>query len=248
MTFGPGGHDLHIDSVQTKEEVMGDLIRASEQLKAMGRGKTPAGVESLLQELKTPTLTPHDIIINAFQRKTRDEGVNNDWTRFERRPSFISERGEDGVYKPVHKLYRPVKHTFTPKWIAMIDTSGSMGDKDIANGMKELQIVASFPGNEGYVIPCDAVPYWDKITRITDKSDIRKTAIVGRGGTVFAQFFLELPKKLGTDFDVIVIITDGWCDQIPMSLKPPCDVLWIITSNFEDFKPTFGRVAILKDA
>lgn len=238
--------DSHVVSEQKKEEVISDLIRASEQARNMGQGTTPSGIESLLQELKTPTLTPSEVILNAFQKKAMGEGDNNNWTVFQRRPQFIHEK-VGGEYVKTHKVYRPTKYVFTPKWVAMLDTSGSMGDSDIADGVKELQVVAGMQESEGYIVPCDAVPYWDKVTRINTTTDIQRTNVCGRGGTVFQQFFKELPSKLGTDFDVVIVITDGYCDSIPMELRPNCDVLWIITSTgCTDFVPSFGRVAKLK--
>jgi hypothetical protein len=56
---------------------------------------------------------------------------------------------------------------------------------------------------------------------------------------------MDLPKKLGADFDLVVIISDGDCGHIPANLRPMCDVLWIIT-NDRPFKPSFGRVCQLK--
>jgi len=228
--FGP--MDSHVPSDMTKDEVMGDMMRAAEQAEQMGgRGNVPAEIEGALSELKKPTLQPRDIIRHCFQRKAIDVGNRNDWKRYKRR----------GLAQ-TPPVYLPRKHDFKPKWVALVDCSGSMSDGDIANGVKEMQLVAE--GTEGYMVPCDAVPYWDKVTRITRASDLKRTQVAGRGGTVFDQFFAELPLKLGHDFDLVVIITDGDCGHVPTNLRPNCDVLWIIT-NKRDFKPSFGRVCQL---
>lgn len=242
--------DSHIDPSVTKDQVMGEMMKAAEAAAAIGRGYTPAEVEAALAELKKPTLSAQDIIINAFQRKAIDVGNNNDWTRFERRPQFIYEKNDKGEYVPKHKVYRPKKYDYSPKWVAMVDTSGSMGDQDIANGVKELQAVAALTDSEGWIIPCDAKPYWDAKVAINNSTDITRTKIVGRGGTVFDEFFRDLPKEIGTDMDVIVIITDGDCgaESMPISLRPKADCLWIIVSDRKDFKPAFGRVAFIEPA
>ena len=230
--FSPyGPMDSHLPSQQTRDEVMGEVMRAAEAAQQM-RGTVPAEIEAALAELKKPQLSPRDIIRHCFQRKAVDVGNNNDWKRFKRR----------GMAQDP-PVYQPKKHTFKPRWLAMLDTSGSMSDEDMANGLKELQLCGD--NTEGFVVSCDAQVHWESVTRITRSTDLVRTKIIGRGGTVFNSFFTEYPKKMGTDFDLIVIISDGDCGIIPMNLKPPCDVLWIIT-NDREFKPSFGRVCQLR--
>lgn len=228
--YGPGSIDSHIGSGLTKDEVMSEMMRAAEQAAATGRGTAPAEVEAALAELMRPTLRPSDIIRQAFMRKAIDTGNKNDWKRLRRRQLAMTPR-----------QYLPRKHDHHPRYLAFIDTSGSMSDKDIAHGLKELQAV---PGAEGVVVPLDATPYWDAKTLVKNTNDLKRTKIVGRGGTVFDEAFRDYPTKVGTDFDVVVIITDGDCGTIPMNLRPKCDVLWVIT-NKRDFHPTFGRVVQL---
>lgn len=219
--------DSHIPSGMTKDEVMGDMMRAADQAEQMNRGTIPSDVQDALGELKKPTLQPHDVIRHAFQRKAIDVGNKNDWKRFRRRGMAQTP-----------PVYQPKKYDFKPKWVALVDCSGSMSDLDIANGVKELAVTGD--DTEGYMVPCDAIPYWDKMVRITRASDLKRTQVVGRGGTVFDEFFRQLPKKFGT-VDLVVIITDGDCGTIPTNLNPRCDVLWLIT-NKKEFKPSFGRV------
>lgn len=232
--FGPGSLDAHIPSGMTKDEVMGEMMRAAEQAAATGRGTAPAEIEAALSELKKPTLRPSDIIRHAFQRKAIDVGSKNDWKRLRRRQLAMTPR-----------QFLPRKHDHFPKWVVLLDTSGSMSDQDIANGLKEMQ--ACPKESEGWVVPCDAVPYWDQKTRVKNTQDLKRTKIVGRGGTVFDQFFRELPEKIGRDLDIVVIISDGDCGHIPAALRPQCDVLWVIT-NKREFKPSFGRVVQLNSA
>jgi predicted metal-dependent peptidase len=180
----------------------------------------------------------------AIAQKKADAGNINDWKRFRRRPSYIYGKGANGKLVPKHQLYTPKKHDFLPRWVCLMDTSGSMGDDDIANGVKELQLVADVA--EGWIVPCDAQPYWDKATKVNSKTALQRTQVVGRGGTVFEEFFRDLPKqKFAGQFDLVIIITDGDCDQVPVNLMPKgADCLWIVT-NKREFRPNFGRVAQL---
>jgi predicted metal-dependent peptidase len=224
-----GSLDDHMMSDAGRQDVMADVMRAAEAARAMGRGFVPSSIETLLARLEKPVLMPHQIIQHAIQRKSTEAGNRKDYSRYRRR--FLSD-----------EFFIPKMSSFKPRWLAMIDTSGSMSDGDIANGLKELQAVGDA---EGYVIPCDASPKWDSMVKITQKTDLQYTKIVGRGGTVFDEFFQEYPRRLGTEWDVIVIISDGDCGNIPMNLKPKeCGVLWIIT-NQREFTPSFGRVCHL---
>jgi predicted metal-dependent peptidase len=249
LGHGVGSLDSHMDSALTKEQVMGEMIQAAEKAANFGRGYVPAGIEAALAELKAPTLSPHDIIVNAMQRKAMDAGMNSDFSHMKRRPQFLYEKNEKGEFVPKHKLYNPRKFCYSPRWVCMFDTSGSMSDQDIANGISELQAVASMQDSEGWMVPCDATPHWEHKVQITCSSDIKRSRVFGRGGTIFDDFFKELPKEIGTDLDVVVLVTDGDCggESLAQALRPACDVLWIIT-NDRPFKPSFGRVVSLRPA
>ena len=242
---GAGSLDSHLPPGQTKEETLGDMMRAADQTRAMGRGDVPEGIEAALGRLKKPELTARDIIRMAVAQKKADAGNINDWKRFRRRPSFIYSKDANGKFAPNHRLYTPKKHDYLPRWVCLMDTSGSMTDEDIAHGVKELQVVSDIA--EGWIVPCDAKPYWDKATKVNRSTDLARTKVCGRGGTVFEEFFRDLPKqKFGDRIDLVIILTDGDCDQVPKNLMPQgADCLWLIT-NKREFRPNFGRVAQLR--
>lgn len=228
--------DAHIDPKVSKQEVVTDTMRAAQQAKTM-RGTVPSDVEDVLGELMKPTLKFTDIVRSSCMKKVQDAGLKNDWKRFRRR-WIHGGRGR-------MRQYLPKRHTHRPRWLAMIDTSGSMSQDDLTYGLSQLQVLGN--GTEGFVVPCDATIHWNGLTPVRDMKDISRTKIVGRGGTVFDDFFREFPEKLGLEFDCVVVITDGDCGEIPVKLRPPLDVVWVITrKDREEFKPSFGRVAPLR--
>lgn len=228
-----GAMDSHIDSDMTQQEVQADLMRAADQATQM-RGTLPTEIEGMLGELKKPTLKFTDIVRSALLKKVQDAGLNNDWRRLRRR-----------YLQTAPKQYLPRRYMHKPRWLAMLDTSGSMGDDDMAYGISQLQVLGN--NTEGYVIPCDASPHWKGVHKVEKIDDLKRTKVVGRGGTVFDEFFRDFPKMLGTDFDVIIVLTDGDCGTVPLELRPKgMDVVWVITRNNTGFKPTFGRVAPLR--
>lgn len=224
--------DAHIDAAVSKQDVQADTMRAAQQAKTM-RGAVPSSVEDALGELMKPTLRFTDIVRSSCMKKVQDAGLKNDWRRFRRR--YIGARP---------RQYLPKRHTHRPRWLAMIDTSGSMSQDDLVYGMSQLQVLGN--GTEGYLVPCDATVHWDGLTSVKNAADIQQAKILGRGGTVFDDFFREFPSKLGLEFDCVVIITDGDCGQIPLEYRPPVDVVWVITRGHKEYKPSFGRVAPLR--
>jgi predicted metal-dependent peptidase len=225
--------DAHIDTDMTQQEVQADLMRAADQASQM-RGTVPSEIEGMLGELKKPVLKFTDIVRSALLKKVQDAGLNNDWHRLRRRYLQTSPR-----------QYLPKRYMHKPRWLAMLDTSGSMGDDDMAYGISQLQVLGS--NTEGYVIPCDAQPHWAGVHKVEKADDLKRTKVVGRGGTVFDEFFRDFPKYLGTEFDVIIVLTDGDCGVVPLELRPKgIDVVWVLTRGNTSFRPSFGRVAPLR--
>jgi len=228
-----GGMDSHIDTDMTKQEVEADIMRAADQATQM-RGTVPSEIEGMLGELKKPTLKFTDIVRCALLKKVQDAGLNNDWKRIRRR--YLSTDP---------KQYLPRRYMHKPRWLAMLDTSGSMGDDDLAYAISQLQVLGN--NTEGYILACDAQPHWNSLHKVEKIQDLKRTKVIGRGGTVFDDFFRQFPEKLGTNFDVLIVLTDGDCGVVPYELRPRgMDCVWVITRNNTGFKPSFGRCAPLR--
>ncbi|KKN65730.1 hypothetical protein LCGC14_0478690 [marine sediment metagenome] len=226
-----GPLDGHIPSKKSKQDVLEELISASERSNRMEPGSVPSYVEATIDGLINPSVNLADHIRMACLREARNDGMRNDWKRPRRRALAMGQ-------------YMPRRKTFKPKWLAMLDTSASMQDVDIIYGISQLQSLGY--ETDGLVIPCDASVHWDSATEIKELSDLAQTTVVGRGGTIFDNFFKNFPDKVGTDFDVVVIITDGLVGFIPSNLAPPIDCLWVITRADSRFIPPFGRVIPLR--
>ncbi len=243
--YGPGSVDSHLPSSQTKDETLGDMLRAAEQTRALGRGNVPGGIEEALGLLGKPELTARDIIRCALAQKQIDKGNVNDWKRIKRRPEYIYEIDANGKFQPKYRLYMPKKHDFRANVAVMVDTSGSMSDDDIICGVKEIQTICGIA--DIHMTPNDTQPHWDKTLKVNTSSDFQHFRVAGRGGTDFTQYLAELPKQPWyKGVDLVVIITDGDCGEYPKSLLPQgADLLWIVT-NKREFKASGGRVAQLR--
>jgi len=231
----PGGMDAHVPNEATRSRVQTDLMRAASRAKSSMRGSVPAEVEDVLGELSRPVLRFTDIMMNDCQRRCREDGARNDWKHFRRRWLAASPR-----------QYLPHRHGLDLEWLAMVDTSGSMGDEDLSFGISQLQALAG-RGTRGTVVLCDATVKWDAVQPIRDLKDLKRVKIVGRGGTVFDDFFREFPKRLGLNFGCVAVITDGDCGTVPARLRPPLPVNWILTRNKEGWSQPFGRALNLRN-
>ena len=84
-----------------------------------------------------------------------------------------------------------------------------------------------------YIVPADAF-YWDKATKIKkcNVEELSKVKVVGRGGTMFAEFFTDYEKNIGK-CDFLIVITDGFLldTDIAEMKNPGVDVIWLITTG-----------------
>jgi hypothetical protein len=152
-------------------------------------------------------------------------GLHNNWKRYNKR-----------YY--ANSILAPTKRNKTLKWMVVIDTSASMNDKKIKKGLEAL--IPLIKNSEGYLLSNDSKSYWDNIKRINNINDLLNVKLVGRGGTSFDKFFLELSKKQ-FNLDAIFIITDGLFSLSTVNTMVK-HVYWIIINDYSNFKPKFGRV------
>lgn len=231
--FGLGGTvDDHLDSEETQEKLAKRLSEAIETTKKMA-GHVPGAMEDELGLLTAPKITWQDVIRTRILR-ARQGGGKNDWTRFRTRPMF------SGLLVPKRKSY-------FASFGCLLDTSGSMSRDDMAYGLSQLQSLDD--RNEGTIVPSDCTIYWDDATKVKkcDADMLNKVKIVGRGGTMFADFFNDYEKEIGKQ-DFLIVITDGYLmDTDVAAMKDPgIQVFWILTAN-SGFKAPFGRCYNLRD-
>ncbi len=225
--------DNHIDAKISRQEAQREIMEACSATKSM-RGLVPAEIEAMLGRLLDPVIHWTDILFSDCLRRARDAGLRNDWSRPRKRWMAASP-----------SMYLPTRFSHVKRWLALLDTSGSMSDKDMAFVVSQLKVVCS-KGCQGTIVPCDAVPHWAQATDVRSLDDLKRTKVIGRCGTVFDEFFRDYRKYVGGDFDAIVILTDGDCGHIPEKLRPGIPVTWVLTTNKAGWKPSFGRTAPLR--
>jgi predicted metal-dependent peptidase len=223
--------DEHMDTEESEEKLAKRMSEAIEAAKKMA-GHVPGAMEDELGKLTEPKITWTDVIRGQISR-SRAGNDRNDWTRFRSRPLFA------GLMAPKRKNYQA-------SFACLVDCSGSMSKDDISFGLSQLKALDS--RSEGVLVPADAEIYYDRAVKIRACNDeeLLKFKPVGRGGTMFADFFNDYEKELGKQ-DFLIVISDGYLidTDIAAMRDPGVKVFWIITSSY-NFNAPFGKVMSLK--
>ncbi len=224
--------DDHMDANESPEKMGQRLADAIETAKRMN-GHIPAGLQEELGKLTAPVVRWKDVV-RAQLIKARDGNARNDWSRFKTRPLFAG-------------LLVPKRIDNVCSFVCLLDCSGSMSTADCSYGVSQLQSLDE--RTEGILVPADATIYWDKAVKLNKMSqeELAKIKIVGRGGTMFSEFFTEYPKKLKTKANFLILITDGYLGDIEIAnmRDPGIPVYWLITAPTA-FTPPFGKVFQLR--
>jgi hypothetical protein len=230
--FGVGGTvDDHIDTSESEEKLAKRISDAMEAARKMA-GHVPAALEDELGKLTAPKVTWQDIVRSRLL-KARSGNGRNDWTKFKTRPMF------SGLLVPKRKNY-------FAHFGCLLDTSGSMSKDDMAFGLSQL--AALDERSEGTVTPADSEIYWEQSTKLKgcSQEELSKVKVVGRGGTIWGEYFSDYEKHIGK-CDFLIVITDGYLMDTDLAnmKNPGVDTIWLVTSG-TSFTPPFGRAFDLR--
>ncbi|MET7643519.1 VWA-like domain-containing protein [Streptomyces sp. NPDC005426] len=169
------------------------------------RGSLPAGWQRWADEIMEPTVDWRQVLAGAVREAAAWASGAVDYTYL--RPSRRSAALR-GVVLP--SLRRPL-----PRVAVVVDTSGSMGEAELAAALGEVTGVlreVGIRGNRVTVLACDADVH--AVSRVTAAADITLT---GGGGTdmrVGIAAALAAPARPR----IVIVLTDGftpWPDESP---------------------------------
>lgn len=211
-------------SQQNSEEAEWKVAVAQAAHMAKQRGDLPAGIARMLDDLLEPVLPWRDILRRFMTERLND---NFSWQRGNRR--FLAQ-----------KLYLPsrISDNAMGEVIVVIDTSGSIGQKELNEFGSEIQsIVSEARPSKTRVIYCDA-----NIAHIDEfgPDDDLHFAAHGGGGTDFRPPFKWLQEEQIVP-RVLVYLTDGYG---PFPEEQDFPVMWVI--NNRDVVPPNGEHLILE--
>ena len=198
--------------------------------KTIGRGLLPAFAQRLLDKLRNPQVDWRTILNEFVQEEVNDYSFSPPDRRFEDSPFFLPDFNDVG------------KSDTSEDILFMIDTSGSMSDKEIVAAFSEVKgAIDQFDGKlKGWLGFFDAAIIEPQPFESVD--DVLKIKPVGGGGTDFQIIFEYVHQYMEDNPPVcIIIMTDGYAPFPKEHLARDIPVLWLIDNDNVD--PPWGKIA-----
>lgn len=221
-------NDVNLQDKIWQERIMQAVSSMEKRNSVKDTGKIPLFALRYLEELRKPQVDWRTVLDDFIQEEINDYSFCPPDRRFDDSPFFLPDFNE--------KDYKVEKILF------MIDTSGSMADREVTQCYSEIKgAIDQFNGKlEGWLGFFDASVV--KPVPFMDTEDFMVISPKGGGGTSFDIIFDYVVENMTEELPVsIVILTDGYA-RFPNE-KATCGipVLWII--NNEAVNPPWGKVA-----
>lgn len=202
---------------------------------AKSKGDVPASLKRWADEMLKPAKIPWRQKLARLVRGAvayRAGATDFTWSRMSRRQS--------GVGFGVGRAVIPATHSPQPNVAVVIDTSGSMGEDDLAAGLSELQGVLDAVGAQVTFVVCDAMVHGIKPVKTAREA---MGMLKGGGGTAMEPALDEI-AKLQPKVSVAVVLTDGYIDDPP---EYAFNVIYCIIGKNTSFTPRFGEAVFVDD-
>jgi len=216
---------------QKAQEWEGRIVSAAKAAESKSAGNLPGFLKRLLNKLTKPQKDWRTLLAEFVEPEVDDYSFNPPDRRFS---------DCDFMLPDLNDQVQCVK-----KIVFWIDTSGSIGDKELAIAYSEIVgAIGQFQGKlSGFIGFFDHYAY--PLKAFEDVDDVLGAKPEGGGGTSFHAPFEWVNDNLEED-DVagIIVLTDGyasWPDEKIANNKP---VLWLI--NNEDVEPPWGLHTTIK--
>ncbi|WP_149179998.1 DUF2201 family putative metallopeptidase [Streptomyces sp. TRM49041] len=173
------------------------------------RGTLPGGWQRWAEQVLEPAVDWRQALAGAVREAAAWAGGAVDYTY--RRPSRRTPALR-GVVLP--SLRRPL-----PRVAVVVDTSGSMGDGELAAAMAEITGVlreVGVRGNRVTVLACDADVH--AVSRVTSADQV----VLGGGGGTDMRVGIDAAMARRDRPDIVVVLTDGltpWPDREPAACR-----------------------------
>jgi predicted metal-dependent peptidase len=123
-----------------------------------------------------------------------------------------------------------------PRVAVAVDTSGSMGQRELTDALREAKGILTAVGANVEFLACDAEVHAARPVR-TWRDCI--PLLKGGGGTDFTPVFRELERRPHRP-EVLVFITDG-CGPAPESPPGWCKTIWLTVGPYQRKPAEWGE-------
>lgn len=223
-----------VDPVSGREDAPSEaefkeaVARAAAAAKAMG--KLPAGIQRMVDEILEPQVDWREHIRMLITGKIGHR--HESWTRLNRRRLVLN---------PIVIL--PGRAGYGADNVAVaIDTSGSIGEKELAVFLAEVGgVISDCRPKRVTLLWCDAAVHRvDEASTLDDLAHIRTQGAPGGGGTSFVPVFERIAED-NMRPEVLIYLTDMY-GEFPKE-APGYPVIWAATS---DKGAPFGEIVRIK--
>ena len=231
-----GGDVIPNTDASSEDEVIKDIqtsIKKYKESHQAGTG-TEDAENRILELLNMKDVLPWTVILQRYLKNL----TASNYTWSPPRALYFPEKTAGNI----PNTYLPRLREKTLRVAVAIDTSGSIGDADMALFISNIRgMFNAILQQVGYVglfmLTTDEVYWWKKMPPVPDIMEIAQNA--RSGGTNFIPAFKLIDEMMIAPPDVFIYFTDGYGD-FPET-PPKYDVLWLLTPD-SDAVPPFGNV------
>ena len=206
-------------SEKEKEEFEEILIQAAE----MNWGDIPGEIQTRVKQLRDPKVPWNSYLYNAIRTEISRTDFN--WVA-------------DSRFSHITLMTPQLKNESIRDMYLVMDTSGSMSQKDIDDGISEFKYLRETVDFRLHFVQCDAKVQDVQTYEDYEEPEWERMHTLGRGGTNFQPVF-KLVEDKSMEFDkpaLLIYYTD--CQGTFPAQAPNYPVIWV-TKN-KSAKPPFG--------
>lgn len=192
------------------------------------RGSVPAGFARWAKATREPAKVDWRSQLARLIRAKIAEVVGQQIATFTRISRLQSsyDRARGAPRAPAYAAPRP-------KVALVVDTSGSMGSRELENALRECEAVLKVVGAPVEFVVCDAAVHTD--TTVRSIRDVMN-GLKGGGGTDFRPAFDALDARKRNRPNVVVFITDG-CGPFPAAQPRGMHTIFALIGRHVEMPP-----------
>ena len=190
------------------------------------RGNLPGHIKSLIDAALAPPKVPYYQLIQKLIKGSRYSKFKRSLSRINRKRTYAFVIDEENA--PAISPFPGKTRDFTFKIVILIDTSGSMNDDDVKEGLSGCKNIIEKDRH------CD-VTVIENDTQVRKEYKLKRVSdidfeVKGRGGTILAPG-IERAKQINPD--VMLCFTDGGCDDINSFPRKslPRKIIWVVQTD-----------------
>lgn len=209
------------------DQYIQNIVKESVKSFNKDRGSIPSHISELIQSALSPPKAPYYQIIRKLVRGSRFSKFRRSPTKINRKRTYVfTLKDEDCI--PQISPFPGKTRDMTFDICVMVDTSGSMSQDDILEGLSGVKNIIE-KDRHCYTTVLEVDADVEKEYTVRKLRDIQFD-IKGRGGTTL---YPGLKRARELNCDVCLAFTDGYTEDIniiPRKLLPK-KLIWVITPN-----------------